>query len=42
VISRCNLLLSGTERLLIEFIRRNKEVALGLTGPQLESVATES
>ncbi len=30
---------SGTERLLIEFIRRNKEVALGLTAPQLESVA---
>ncbi|HXB14431.1 MAG TPA: prolipoprotein diacylglyceryl transferase family protein [Solirubrobacteraceae bacterium] len=32
------LLGSGTERLLIEFIRRNKEVALGLTGPQLESI----
>ncbi len=29
---------SGTERLLIEFIRRNKEILLGLTGPQLESV----
>ena len=29
---------SGTERLLIEFIRRNKEVWLGLTAPQLESI----
>jgi phosphatidylglycerol---prolipoprotein diacylglyceryl transferase len=33
------LLLSGLERLLVEFIRRNKEVWLGLTAPQLESVA---
>jgi phosphatidylglycerol:prolipoprotein diacylglycerol transferase len=32
------LLLSGTERLLIEFIRRNHRVALGLTVPQLESI----
>lgn len=32
------LVLSGLERLLVEFIRRNKEVLLGLTGPQLESV----
>ncbi|MGH2832573.1 MAG: prolipoprotein diacylglyceryl transferase [Solirubrobacteraceae bacterium] len=31
-------LLSGTERLLVEFIRRNKEVWLGLTSPQLESI----
>jgi phosphatidylglycerol:prolipoprotein diacylglycerol transferase len=30
---------SGLERLLVEFIRRNSAVALGLTGPQLESVA---
>lgn len=33
------LVLSGLERLLVEFIRRNKEVWLGLTAPQLESVA---
>jgi phosphatidylglycerol:prolipoprotein diacylglycerol transferase len=32
------LLGSGLERLLVEFIRRNKEVALGLTAPQLESI----
>jgi phosphatidylglycerol---prolipoprotein diacylglyceryl transferase len=31
-------LLSGTERLLVEFIRRNKEVLVGLTAPQIESV----
>jgi phosphatidylglycerol---prolipoprotein diacylglyceryl transferase len=29
---------SGLERLLVEFIRRNKEVLAGLTAPQLESV----
>jgi phosphatidylglycerol:prolipoprotein diacylglycerol transferase len=33
------LLLSGTERLLVEFIRRNHRVWEGLTVPQLESVA---
>jgi phosphatidylglycerol:prolipoprotein diacylglycerol transferase len=33
------LLLSGLERLLVEFIRRNDSVALGLTLPQLISVA---
>ena len=33
------LVLSGTERLLVEFIRRNDEVALGLTQPQLISIA---
>jgi phosphatidylglycerol---prolipoprotein diacylglyceryl transferase len=33
------LLLSGLERLLVEFIRRNAEVFAGLTAPQLESVA---
>ncbi len=33
------MVLSGTERLLVEFIRRNKEVLWGLTAPQLESVA---
>jgi phosphatidylglycerol---prolipoprotein diacylglyceryl transferase len=32
------LLFSGLERLLVEFIRRNKEVLVGLTAPQLESV----
>ncbi|HVR05736.1 MAG TPA: prolipoprotein diacylglyceryl transferase family protein [Solirubrobacteraceae bacterium] len=31
-------LLSGLERLLVEFIRRNKEVLVGLTAAQLESV----
>src|SRR3954469_19974091 len=33
------LFLSGLERLLVEFIRRNEPVALGLTLPQLISVA---
>jgi phosphatidylglycerol---prolipoprotein diacylglyceryl transferase len=32
------LLLSGVERLLVEFIRRNHEVFAGLTAAQLESV----
>jgi phosphatidylglycerol---prolipoprotein diacylglyceryl transferase len=32
------LVLSGTERLLVEFIRRNDEVFAGLTQPQLISV----
>jgi phosphatidylglycerol:prolipoprotein diacylglycerol transferase len=32
------LLGSGLERFLVEFIRRNSEVAVGLTAPQLESV----
>jgi phosphatidylglycerol---prolipoprotein diacylglyceryl transferase len=32
------LVLAGTERLLVEFIRRNAEVAGGLTAPQLESI----
>jgi phosphatidylglycerol:prolipoprotein diacylglycerol transferase len=32
------LVLSGVERFLVEFIRRNSQVALGLTGPQIESV----
>jgi phosphatidylglycerol:prolipoprotein diacylglycerol transferase len=31
-------LLSGLERFLVEFIRRNKELLFGLTAPQLESV----
>src|SRR5271166_4420761 len=33
------LLLSGLERFLVEFIRRNNEVLAGLTAPQLESIA---
>jgi phosphatidylglycerol---prolipoprotein diacylglyceryl transferase len=33
------LVLSGLERLLVEFIRRNSEVFAGLTAPQLESIA---
>lgn len=33
------LLLSGTERLLVEFLRRNHRVFIGLTVPQLESIA---
>jgi phosphatidylglycerol---prolipoprotein diacylglyceryl transferase len=32
------LVLSGLERFLVEFIRRNKEVLAGLTAPQVESV----
>ena len=32
------LTLAGTERLLIEFARRNAHVVIGLTGPQLESI----
>jgi phosphatidylglycerol:prolipoprotein diacylglycerol transferase len=32
------LVLSGTERLLIEFIRRNHKIFLDLTAPQLESI----
>jgi phosphatidylglycerol:prolipoprotein diacylglycerol transferase len=33
------LVLSGIERFLVEFIRRNHEVVAGLTAPQLESLA---
>jgi phosphatidylglycerol:prolipoprotein diacylglycerol transferase len=32
------MVLSGLERLLVEFIRRNAEVWAGLTAPQLESI----
>jgi phosphatidylglycerol:prolipoprotein diacylglycerol transferase len=32
------LVLSGIERFLVEFIRRNAHVALGLTAPQIESL----
>jgi phosphatidylglycerol:prolipoprotein diacylglycerol transferase len=33
------LVLSGLERFLVEFVRRNDEVLAGLTAPQLESLA---
>ena len=33
------LLLAGSERFLVEFIRRNDDVAIGLTQAQLISVA---
>jgi phosphatidylglycerol:prolipoprotein diacylglycerol transferase len=33
------LMLAGLERFLIEFLRRNSDTALGLTTPQLESLA---
>jgi phosphatidylglycerol:prolipoprotein diacylglycerol transferase len=33
------LLLAGTERFLVEFVRRNEDVLLGLTAAQLESLA---
>ena len=32
------LVLSGLERFLVEFVRRNSEVLGGLTAPQLESI----
>jgi phosphatidylglycerol:prolipoprotein diacylglycerol transferase len=32
------LVLSGLERFLVEFVRRNSEVLVGLTAPQLESL----
>ena len=38
VIFALYLVLSGFERFLVEFIRRNSEVLAGLTAPQLESV----
>jgi phosphatidylglycerol:prolipoprotein diacylglycerol transferase len=33
------LVLSGIERLLVEFVRRNHRIVAGLTAPQLESIA---
>jgi phosphatidylglycerol:prolipoprotein diacylglycerol transferase len=33
------LVYAGAERFLVEFLRRNSDAALGLTGPQLESLA---
>jgi phosphatidylglycerol:prolipoprotein diacylglycerol transferase len=38
VVFACYLVGSGLERFLVEFIRRNKEVFVGLTGPQIESL----
>ena len=35
----CYLVLAGAERFLVEFLRRNDPVALGLTAPQWESLA---
>ena len=35
----CYLVLAGAERFLVEFLRRNEDVALGLTAAQLESLA---
>ena len=37
--SRIYLVYAGTERFLVEFLRRNDDVALGLTPAQLESLA---
>jgi phosphatidylglycerol:prolipoprotein diacylglycerol transferase len=34
----CYLVFAGVERFLVEFLRRNDPVALGLTAPQLESL----
>ena len=33
------LVIAGTERFLVEFIRRNDDVVVGLTQPQLISLA---
>jgi phosphatidylglycerol---prolipoprotein diacylglyceryl transferase len=38
VICALYMVFSGLERFLVEFIRRNKEVFIGLTAPQLESI----
>jgi phosphatidylglycerol:prolipoprotein diacylglycerol transferase len=32
------LVFAGLERFLVEFLRRNQDVALGLTAPQFESI----
>jgi phosphatidylglycerol:prolipoprotein diacylglycerol transferase len=39
VLFACYLVLAGSERFLVEFLRRNDTVAAGLTTPQLESLA---
>ena len=38
ILFACYLVLAGAERFLVEFLRRNDPVALGLTAPQLESL----
>jgi phosphatidylglycerol---prolipoprotein diacylglyceryl transferase len=39
ILFACYLVLAGSERFLVEFLRRNTEGALGLTTPQWESLA---
>lgn len=39
VLFACYLILAGSERFLVEFLRRNDVVAAGLTAPQFESLA---
>ena len=39
ILFACYLVLAGSERFLVEFLRRNDVVAAGLTAPQLESLA---
>jgi phosphatidylglycerol---prolipoprotein diacylglyceryl transferase len=39
VLFACYLVLAGSERFFVEFLRRNDAVAAGLTAPQLESLA---
>jgi len=39
VLFACYLVLAGSERFLVEFLRRNEDAALGLTTAQLESLA---
>jgi phosphatidylglycerol:prolipoprotein diacylglycerol transferase len=39
VLFACYLVLAGSERFLVEFLRRNDTVAAGLTAPQFESLA---
>jgi phosphatidylglycerol---prolipoprotein diacylglyceryl transferase len=39
ILFACYLVLAGSERFLVEFLRRNSEGALGLTTPQWESLA---
>jgi phosphatidylglycerol:prolipoprotein diacylglycerol transferase len=39
VLFACYLIFAGSERFLVEFLRRNDTVAAGLTAPQFESLA---
>jgi phosphatidylglycerol:prolipoprotein diacylglycerol transferase len=39
VLFACYLIFAGSERFLVEFLRRNDAVAAGLTAPQFESLA---